>query len=194
MSASNDSRTARNQFANQMRVCVDRTANVCCAARKQFAYRSPQTEICLFFVQTQRELDMPLCTGCPLLASGSHRTRMAQRVSDTLVYTKLQTFSMPRSLVIFNFTRIVPERFFVACINCNKNYVQNLPKFKIEGVKHISLIGTQDFFQCLTASLFLVLEELCLELFLLYCSLATKNFICKICLTSKLKALCCRGH
>ncbi len=44
-------------FANQMRVCVDGTANLCCAIHKRFAYHSPRTKICRFFVRTQRELD-----------------------------------------------------------------------------------------------------------------------------------------
>ncbi len=46
-------------FANKMHACVDRTANLCCAIYEQFAYRSPQTEICWFFARTQRELDVP---------------------------------------------------------------------------------------------------------------------------------------
>ncbi len=58
-SAPNGSRTACERFANQMHVCVDRTANLLCTVREWFAYQSPRTKICLFFVRTQRELDAP---------------------------------------------------------------------------------------------------------------------------------------
>ncbi len=46
-------------FANQMHVCVDGTANLRCAIREWFAYRSLRTKFCQFFAQTQRELDAP---------------------------------------------------------------------------------------------------------------------------------------
>ncbi len=52
MSAPNGSRTAREWFANQMRVCMDGTVNLRCAIHEQFAYRSPQTKICQFFART----------------------------------------------------------------------------------------------------------------------------------------------
>ncbi len=41
------------------RICVDETANLRCTIREWFAYHSPQTEICQFVEQTQRELDVP---------------------------------------------------------------------------------------------------------------------------------------
>ncbi len=83
-------------FANQMRLCVDRTANLLCAIHKRFAYHSPQTEICWFFAQTQRELDasgvlcLPqvhrkLINHTPL----TRRMQTVQRVSGVLVYTNL---------------------------------------------------------------------------------------------------------
>ncbi len=34
------------RFANQMRVCVDGTANLCCPVRKWLPYHSPQSKIC----------------------------------------------------------------------------------------------------------------------------------------------------
>ncbi len=53
------SKAQDTHHANQMRVCVDGTANLSCTIRKRFACRSPQTEICEFFARTQRELDTP---------------------------------------------------------------------------------------------------------------------------------------
>ncbi len=35
-------------YANQMCVCVDGIANLCCAIWEWFAYHSPQTKICRF--------------------------------------------------------------------------------------------------------------------------------------------------
>ncbi len=61
-SVPNGSQTARKWFTNQMRVCVDGTANLCCTVCEWFAYRSLQTEIYRVFAQTQRELDAPSCT------------------------------------------------------------------------------------------------------------------------------------
>ncbi len=49
-SALNSSQTTRKQFANQMRVCVDGTANLRCTIRERLAYHLPKT---------QRELDAP---------------------------------------------------------------------------------------------------------------------------------------
>ncbi len=62
-SALNGSQTTREWFANQMRVCVNGTANLY-TVHKQFAYHSPQIEIRRFFVRTHRELDAPgvLCS------------------------------------------------------------------------------------------------------------------------------------
>ncbi len=90
----------RKPLANQMRVCVDGAANLCCAIREQFAYRSPQTGICRVFAQTQRELDMPGVL-CSLQVYGKlincaplrHCTRTAQRVSGALVYTELNSIT-----------------------------------------------------------------------------------------------------
>ncbi len=55
----NGLRTTCEWFMNQMRVCVDRTANLSCAIHEWFTYHSLRTEICWFFAQTQRELDVP---------------------------------------------------------------------------------------------------------------------------------------
>ncbi len=52
-------RMVHEQFAYQMRVCVDGTANLCCIVHKWFADHSARTKICWFFVWTQRELDAP---------------------------------------------------------------------------------------------------------------------------------------
>ncbi len=51
-------------FANQMRMCVNGTANLRCAICKRVAYHSARTKICRFFARTQRELDAPgvLCS------------------------------------------------------------------------------------------------------------------------------------
>ncbi len=83
-------------FANQMRVCVDVTANLRCAVCKRFAYCSPQTEICQFFMGTQRELDTSdvlymhqvsfTCTRCLLHAPGvlyMHHVSFMHQVSFT---------------------------------------------------------------------------------------------------------------
>ncbi len=59
LSTPNGSQTARKQFANQMCICVGGTANLRCAVCEQLAYHSLRTEICRFFVGTQRELDAP---------------------------------------------------------------------------------------------------------------------------------------
>ncbi len=45
------------------------------------------------------------------------------------------------------------------------------------------------YFQCLVAPLFSNLEELCIEPFLLYDSIAAKKILYKICMNSKLKVL-----
>ncbi len=52
------------QIANQMRECVDGTANLHYAICKQFTYHLLRTEICRIFVRTQRELGVPsiLCS------------------------------------------------------------------------------------------------------------------------------------
>ncbi len=80
-----------------MHVCVDGTPNLCCAVCAWFAYHSPQTKICQFFAQTQRELDAQgvLCLSqvCKKLINRAlltRRMRTAQRVSGALVYTKLK--------------------------------------------------------------------------------------------------------
>ncbi len=49
-------------YANRMSVCVNETANMRCTICEWFAYHSPQTKLCRFFAQTQREL----CTLCVL--------------------------------------------------------------------------------------------------------------------------------
>ncbi len=46
-------------FVYQMCVCVDRTANICCAVCILFLYHSSQTKIYWFFTQKQRELCIP---------------------------------------------------------------------------------------------------------------------------------------
>ncbi len=77
----NGSQTTREQFANQMRVCVDGTPNLCCAVCERFTYHSPQTEICQFFAQTQKELNAPgvLCSPhCVPHANSAARKRCAQ--------------------------------------------------------------------------------------------------------------------
>ncbi len=51
----NSLQTIHKRFANQMGVCVDGPTNMCCTICEWFAYHSPQTEICQFFAQTQRE-------------------------------------------------------------------------------------------------------------------------------------------
>ncbi len=98
-------RMVREPLANQMRVCVDGTANLHCAVCEQFAYCSLQTEICLFFAQTQRELNAPgvLCSlqvwgkliNCAPL---TRCLRTAQRISGTLVYTKFKPSATPFQL------------------------------------------------------------------------------------------------
>ncbi len=86
-------------FCRTTRICVDGTANLCCVIHKWFAYRLPRIKICRFFARTQRELDAPSCSVCPLLASGSRKINQprtsyvphangAPRVSGALVYTK----------------------------------------------------------------------------------------------------------
>ncbi len=88
-SASNGLRTICEQFANQMRICVDMNANLRCAICKQFAHHSPRTKsayvwtglqtcaapsanssprtkIRRFFARTQRTG----CTRCPFHAPG----------------------------------------------------------------------------------------------------------------------------
>ncbi len=58
---------------NQMRICVDGTANLRCAMCEQFAYHSQRTEIVSFLCKHKEnwmhQVSFP-CTGCPLLASG----------------------------------------------------------------------------------------------------------------------------
>ncbi len=95
-SAPNGWRTAHKWFASQMCICVGRPVNQCCAIRKRFAYHSPQTKICQIFAQTQRELDAPGVLCSPQVREKlinrsllTRCTRMVQRVSGTLVYTKL---------------------------------------------------------------------------------------------------------
>ncbi len=87
-------------FANQMRVCVDVTANMRCTICERFAYHSLWPAICRFLEQTQRELDAPPCIG--IVCSHQVReklincapltrcTQKAQCVSGALVYTKLK--------------------------------------------------------------------------------------------------------
>ncbi len=83
-SALNGSQTARERFTNQMLVCVDGTANLYCAICEWFAYRSPWTEICWFFAQTQRELDAQgvLCSPhvCGKLINRAPSTNYSQTV------------------------------------------------------------------------------------------------------------------
>ncbi len=55
-SAPNGLQTTSEWFANQIRVCVDGTANLCCTIHEQCAYHSPQTKICRVLARTQREL------------------------------------------------------------------------------------------------------------------------------------------
>ncbi len=94
-SAPNGLQTTYEWFANQMRICVDGTANQRCTIYEWFAYCSPQTKICQFFVRTQRELDT-LCVFCLPLVRGKlincvpnmRHTRMVQRISGALVYTR----------------------------------------------------------------------------------------------------------
>ncbi len=52
----NSLRTTHEWFANQTRIFVDGNLNLCYTVCKWFAYHSPQTEICRFSAQTQREL------------------------------------------------------------------------------------------------------------------------------------------
>ncbi len=91
-------------FANRsMRVCVDGTANQCCAMHGQFAYRLPRTKICWFFARTQRELDAVVSFHAPSVlcshqvcgkfinrAPNTRRTWTVQRVSGALVYTRFK--------------------------------------------------------------------------------------------------------
>ncbi len=95
-STPNGLRTARERFVNQMRVCVDGTANLRCAICKWFTYHLPRTKICCFFARTQRELDAPGVLCSPQVrgklinrAPNKCRTRTAQRISGALMYTKL---------------------------------------------------------------------------------------------------------
>ncbi len=94
-STPNCSPTACEWFANQMRVCVDRTVNLRCTIRKLFAYCLLQTEICRFFVRTKRELDAPVVLCSPQVCRKliNHvpnmcHTRMVQHINSTLVYTR----------------------------------------------------------------------------------------------------------
>ncbi len=87
----------------QMRVCAVGTVNLCCAVCEWFAYRSPRTKICRVFCANTKRTG---CAGCPVHAPGvlcspqahgklincvplTRHTQTAQRVSGTLVYTKL---------------------------------------------------------------------------------------------------------
>ncbi len=93
------------QFANQMRVCADGTANLHCTICEQFTYHLPRTKICYFFGANTKKTG---CARCPFHAPGvlcspqvrgklinrapnAHHTRMTQHVSGTLVYTKFYT-------------------------------------------------------------------------------------------------------
>ncbi len=53
----NGLRTAREWFANQMRICMDGTANLRCLVCKWFTHHLLQTKICRFFARTHRELE-----------------------------------------------------------------------------------------------------------------------------------------
>ncbi len=84
-------------FANQMRVCVNRTVNLRCAICKRFTYHLPRTKICQFFERIQRELDMPGVLCLPQVhgklinhAPNTRCTRMEQCVSGVLVYTRFK--------------------------------------------------------------------------------------------------------
>ncbi len=87
------------RYANQMHVCVDGTANLRCAIREWFTFCSARTKICQYFCANAKR------TGCASMhrvsfarlrfvklinrAPFTRRTRMAQRVSSALVYTKV---------------------------------------------------------------------------------------------------------
>ncbi len=71
-SAPNGLWTACKWFVNQMRICVDGTANLRCAICEWFAYRSLWTGICWFLREHKEnwicQVSFP-CTLCPLLTS-----------------------------------------------------------------------------------------------------------------------------
>ncbi len=79
-----------------MRACVDGTANLRCAIREEIAYRSLRTEICRVFERTQKENWIRRVSFARLRFAEllTHHTRMAQRVSGALVYTKLYRETM----------------------------------------------------------------------------------------------------
>ncbi len=76
-----------------MRVCVDGTANLCCAIRKQFVYCSLQIEICRFFAWTQRELDAP-----GVLCSPQVRRKLITRAPNSNCSVRLWFARMYNSL------------------------------------------------------------------------------------------------
>ncbi len=78
--------------------------------------------------------------------------------------------SMPCSTVIFKFRQILDSISFIVQVNCNKKcYIQNLPNFKIQGV-------CVNFWR-LKISLFLNSDKFCIEYFLLYVLITTKDII-----------------
>ncbi len=80
-------------FTNQMRVCVDRTVNLCRTVCKRFTYNLPRTEKCQFFAQTQRELDAPgvLCSPqvCGKLITRGHLRTARKRRSVCKQHTRV---------------------------------------------------------------------------------------------------------
>ncbi len=109
------------QFANQMRVCVDENANLRCAIHKRFAYCSLQTipipfstnrNLSVFCVNTKRTG----CVGCPFHAPrvlcspqvrrklinrtpDTHRMQTAQCASGALVYTTFKDIFTTSSMI-----------------------------------------------------------------------------------------------
>ncbi len=69
--------TARYTHTNQMRMCVDRTANMRCFICEWFTYHSSRTNISRVFTQTQMELGAPAGGGCPVSTSGSRKTNLS---------------------------------------------------------------------------------------------------------------------
>ncbi len=61
------------QLANQIRVRVDRTANMCCTVCKQFTYRLQRTKISRYFCANIKGI---ACTMCPVFASGSQKINL----------------------------------------------------------------------------------------------------------------------
>ncbi len=81
------------QFASQMHVCVDGTANLCCAICEWFAYCSLRTKICRLSAQTQRGLDAPgvLCSPqvCGKLFYHTPNANCSRTIWFTCVYHPL---------------------------------------------------------------------------------------------------------